>query len=85
VEVAGDGEAATRRAREGKFDLILLDVMLPRKDGIEVLRELRQSKINTPVLILSARSDSASPARTPARSISSTWNLRMSERRAISW
>ena len=41
VEVARDGEAATSRAREGVFDLILLDVMLPKKDGFEVCRRIK--------------------------------------------
>ncbi len=39
VEVTGDGNVASRRAREAAFDLILLDVMLPGKDGFEVCRE----------------------------------------------
>jgi DNA-binding response OmpR family regulator len=56
VEVAGDGETAARRAREGGFGLILLDVMLPRKDGFEVCRELRRAGIRTPVILLTARS-----------------------------
>ena len=56
VEVVGDGEAATRRAREGKFDLVLLDVMLPRKDGFEVCRELRRAGFKTPIILLTARS-----------------------------
>ncbi len=56
VEVVGDGEAATRRAREGRFDLILLDVMLPRKDGFEVCRELRRARFKTPIILLTARS-----------------------------
>jgi DNA-binding response OmpR family regulator len=56
VEVAGDGETATRRGREGKFDLILLDVMLPRKDGFEVCRELRRAGFKTPIILLTARS-----------------------------
>jgi len=56
VEVVCDGEAATRRAREGKFDLILLDVMLPRKDGFEVCRELRRAGFKTPIILLTARS-----------------------------
>ena len=43
VEVARDGEAASRRAREQPFDLIILDVMLPSKDGFEVCRELRRA------------------------------------------
>ncbi len=56
VAVVGDGETAARRAREGIFDLILLDVMLPRKDGFEVCRELRRAGIKTPILLLTARS-----------------------------
>jgi len=56
VEVVGDGETAARRAREGKFDLILLDVMLPRKDGFEVCRELRRAGFKTPIILLTARS-----------------------------
>jgi len=56
VEVVGDGEVATRRAREGKFDLILLDVMLPRKDGFEVCRELRRAGFKIPIILLTARS-----------------------------
>jgi DNA-binding response OmpR family regulator len=56
VAVVGDGETAARRAREGTFDLILLDVMLPRKDGFEVCRELRRGGLRTPILLLTARS-----------------------------
>jgi len=56
VEVVGDGEAALRRAREGGLDLILLDVMLPRKDGFEVCRELRRAGFRTPIILLTARS-----------------------------
>jgi DNA-binding response OmpR family regulator len=59
VEVVGDGETATRRARESKFDLILLDVMLPRKDGFEVCRELRRAGFKTPIILLTARSQEA--------------------------
>ena len=43
VEVAGDGETAVSRATKIAFDLILLDVMLPRKDGFSVCRDLRRS------------------------------------------
>jgi len=43
VQVARDGEVATRRAAEEPFDLIVLDVMLPRKDGFEVCREVRRA------------------------------------------
>ena len=56
VEVAGDGEGGLRRARASDPDLIILDLMLPRKGGYEVLRELRAGGLRTPVLILTARS-----------------------------
>jgi DNA-binding response OmpR family regulator len=59
VEVIGDGEAALRRARESSFDLILLDVMLPGKDGFEVCRELRRSGWKVPILMLTARANEA--------------------------
>jgi two-component system alkaline phosphatase synthesis response regulator PhoP len=59
VEVSGDGEDATRRAREPGWDLILLDVMLPLKDGFEVCRDLRRAKIRTPVLMLTAKAQEA--------------------------
>jgi two-component system copper resistance phosphate regulon response regulator CusR len=57
VDVATDGEQGLSFARGEPYDAIILDVMLPRKDGIQVLRELRQSRVTTPVLILSARSE----------------------------
>jgi DNA-binding response OmpR family regulator len=56
VEVLEDGEAAVQRGREGAFDVIVLDLMLPKKDGFEVCRELRRSGIRTPILMLTARS-----------------------------
>ena len=55
VEVSRDGEAASLRAREQPFDLIILDVMLPRKDGFEVCRELRRAGLRTPVILLTAK------------------------------
>ena len=55
VEVAGDGDLASRRAREGGFDLVLLDIMLPRKTGFDVCRELRRSGVRTPILMLTAK------------------------------
>jgi DNA-binding response OmpR family regulator len=55
VEVAGDGAEATRLARERPFDLIILDVMLPKKDGFEVCRELRRGGLRTPIIMLTAR------------------------------
>ena len=59
VEVVGDGKAASRRARETTFDLILLDVMLPGKDGFEVCRELRRAGLRTPILMLTAKAQEA--------------------------
>ena len=55
VEVARDGETASRVAVEQAFDLIILDVMLPRKDGFEVCRELRRAGLRTPVILLTAK------------------------------
>ena len=59
VEAVGDGHAAVRRAREGTFDLILLDVMLPGKDGFQVCRELRRGGLQTPIILLTARAQEA--------------------------
>jgi DNA-binding response OmpR family regulator len=55
IEVIGDGHAASQRAREEQFDLILLDIMLPGKDGIEVCRDLRRHGVKTPILMLTAK------------------------------
>jgi two-component system alkaline phosphatase synthesis response regulator PhoP len=59
VEVARDGITAAQRGREGAFDLILLDVMLPGKDGFEVCRELRRAGLKTPILMLTAKAREA--------------------------
>lgn len=55
VEVVRDGDTASRRAREQSFDLIILDVMLPHKDGFEVCRELRRAGLRMPVILLTAK------------------------------
>ena len=55
VESSGDGESGLERAAGEAFDLILLDVMLPRLGGFDVLRELRQRGCQTPVIMLTAR------------------------------
>lgn len=55
VEAARDGERGLQRAREESFDLLLLDVMLPRKNGFDVLRDLRQQGVMTPAIMLTAR------------------------------
>lgn len=59
VEVVADGGDAARRARESGWDLILMDVMLPTKDGFDVCRELRKARIRTPILMLTARAQEA--------------------------
>lgn len=55
--VVGDGEAAAALARSGEFDLLVLDLGLPLKDGMDVLRELRAAGSRLPVVILSARDE----------------------------
>jgi DNA-binding response OmpR family regulator len=56
VELAEDGQRGLDRARSGEFDLIILDIMLPKLNGYEVLDALRRQRQSTPVLLLSARS-----------------------------
>ena len=56
VETAADGHEGLRRFGTGAFDLVLLDVMLPRMDGLEVCREIRRSS-TIPVVMLTARAD----------------------------
>jgi two-component system alkaline phosphatase synthesis response regulator PhoP len=55
VEAVGDGEAGLARATGGVFDLIVLDVMLPRMNGFDVCREVRRRGVTTPILMLTAR------------------------------
>jgi two-component system alkaline phosphatase synthesis response regulator PhoP len=55
VETAADGEEGLERAAGGSFDLIVLDIMLPRKSGLDVCRDLRQRGFTTPILMLTAR------------------------------
>jgi len=59
VDVTGDGTVAIAKARQGTFDLILLDIMLAGKDGFDVIRELRRSKVTTPIVMLTARTQEA--------------------------
>lgn len=59
VEVVHDGDAAGRRGRDAAFDLIVLDVMLPKKDGFDVCRELRRAGVATAILLLTARAQEA--------------------------
>ena len=55
VEQVADGPAGLDAARTGQFDLIVVDVMLPGMDGMEVIRTLRMERVKTPVLMLTAR------------------------------
>jgi DNA-binding response OmpR family regulator len=55
VDLAYDGEEGEYLAEVNPYDLIILDIMLPNKDGIEVCRELRSKKVNTPILMLTAK------------------------------
>ncbi len=53
---ATDGERGLAMAREGGYDLIVLDIMLPKIDGFEVCKQLRQTGVDTPILMLTAKS-----------------------------
>lgn len=57
VKSASDGELGLELALKGAFDLIILDVMLPKKNGYDVCRDLRQKGINTPILMLTAKGE----------------------------
>ena len=55
VDVAPDGETGLEHARATKFDLLIVDIMLPHKDGWDVVAELRRGEVRTPILFLTAR------------------------------
>jgi len=57
LEKAFDGEAGLEKARAESYDLIILDVMLPKLDGLEVCKRLRSDQIQTPILMLTAKSE----------------------------
>lgn len=57
VEIAQDGEEAIEKEKETQPDLIVLDVMLPKKDGIEVCKTIRSDKNQVPILMLTAKDD----------------------------
>jgi len=59
VEIVRDGVTASRRAREEAWDLILLDVMLPGRDGFEVCRDLRRAGFRIPIIMLTAKAQEA--------------------------
>jgi heavy metal response regulator len=55
VDLASDGETGLTMSLDGVHDLIILDINLPRMDGLSILRELRNKKVKTPVLLLTVR------------------------------
>ena len=57
IDTASDGEDALNKIFEQSYDLIILDIMLPHKDGLTVLQEIRQAKVKTPVLMLTAKGE----------------------------
>ena len=59
THVAADGESAVSQGCEHRWDVILLDVMLPGRDGFEVCRALRQARVRTPIIMLTARTQEA--------------------------
>lgn len=54
VSIALDGKEGLKKAMEGKFQLIVLDILLPELNGFEVCKKLREAKVNTPILMLTA-------------------------------
>ena len=57
VETVYDGESGAEYALLGIYDLLILDIMMPRLDGYEVARQIRRNRCNTPILMLTAKSD----------------------------
>ncbi len=58
VDVAYDGEVGLAKAMKNSYSLILLDIMLPKKDGFAVCKELREREVHTPIIMLTARGSS---------------------------
>lgn len=52
VDVAQDGEIGLNKIKDNKFDLILLDIMLPKKDGLQILRDLKAGSIPLPTVVI---------------------------------
>ncbi|RLC38003.1 DNA-binding response regulator [Candidatus Falkowbacteria bacterium] len=55
VDIAYDGKEALEKAEINNYDLIILDIMLPKMDGIEVCKKLREAKVETPIIMLTAK------------------------------
>lgn len=63
VDTAADGEKALDRIFDSRYDLVILDIMLPQRDGLAVLREMRAADIDTPVIMLTAKGSIADRIR----------------------
>ena len=57
TDAVGDGEVGERMARLGGYDLVILDIMLPKKDGISVCRSLRDDDVNMPIIMITAKGE----------------------------
>lgn len=57
VDEAHDGETGERQARSKNHDLVILDIMLPKKDGVSVCKSLRKDNINTPIIMITAKGE----------------------------
>ena len=57
VDSAFDGETGERLTRSGNYDLIVLDIMLPKKDGISVSKSLREDNVNLPIIMITAKGE----------------------------
>lgn len=56
VDAVHDGESGSKLAQSGNYDLLILDILLPKKDGVTILKEVRAKKLSTPVIMLTAKS-----------------------------
>ena len=63
VDEAPDGEAGLQKLLDGRYRLVLLDVMMPRRSGFEVLREARAAGVRTPVILLTAKGEEVDAVR----------------------
>lgn len=54
VEAVADGEAAMAKLERGRFDLALLDIKMPKLDGVEIMRRIKSQRLEVPVLVLTA-------------------------------
>ena len=57
VDSRYDGEFGERAIRSGSYDLVILDIMLPKRDGISVCKNLRKDSINLPIIMLTAKGE----------------------------